>query len=262
MSFNSSSLPDWLMPEGVSKTQWEYISNQYIAANYDSSLKDNPAFHQDLNFLEKHFNKAGIILDLGCGTGRVADFFAKKNFKVLGIDLSAPMLLQASKKQIKGPHLFLRANMLELSALSSNSVDYSSCLFSSFGMLLDEVHRTVMLNEIFRVLKPGGKFILHVHNLWSAAQGLKGYRWLVMDLCRRSGHSVNFGNKLLPTHQGIIGLTLHLFTWKEIETLLKKAHFKMIELLPLGNQSWKTCKSPGLGKKIFAHGFLIACHKL
>ena len=47
MSFNSSSPPDWLMPEGVSKTQWEYISNQYIASNYDSSLKDNPVFHQE-----------------------------------------------------------------------------------------------------------------------------------------------------------------------------------------------------------------------
>ena len=100
MSFNSSSPPDWLMPEGVSKTQWEYISNQYVAANYDSSLKDNPAFQQDLSFLEKHFTKAGIILDLGCGTGRVADFLTKKNHKVLGIDLSDPMLLEASNKKI------------------------------------------------------------------------------------------------------------------------------------------------------------------
>lgn len=81
MSFKSSSPPDWLMPEGVSKTQWEYISNQYIASNYDSSLKDNPVFHQDLIFLEKHFNKTGIILDLGCGTGRVAEHFAPKNTK-------------------------------------------------------------------------------------------------------------------------------------------------------------------------------------
>ncbi len=262
MSFKSSSPPDWLMPEGVSKTQWEYISNQYIAANYDSSLKDNPVFHQDLSFLEKHFTKAGIILDLGCGTGRVADFFSSKNYKVLGIDLSAPMLLQACNKKIKGSHLFLRANMLDLSPICSNSIDYSSCLFSSFGMLLNEEHRVAMLNEIFRVLKPGGKFILHVHNLWSAAQGLNGYKWMTFDLFRRLGQSVEFGNKLLPTHQGIIGLTLHLFTWKEIESLLRKTHFKMIEILPLGNQSWETCKSPGLGKKFFAHGFLIACNKI
>ena len=262
MSFNSSSPPDWLMPVGVSKTQWEYISNQYVAANYDSSLKDNPVFHQDLDFLDKHFNKAGIILDLGCGTGRVAGFFAPKNYKVLGIDLSSPMLMQANNKQIKGPHLFLRGNMLDLSALASNSVEYSSCLFSSFGMLLDEAHRISMLNEIFRVLKPEGKLILHVHNLWSAAKGLQGYKWLAMDLFRRTSHSVNFGNKLLPTHQGIIGLTLHLFTWKEIKTLIEKAGFKMVETLPLGNQSWETCKSLRLGKKIFAHGFLIACQKL
>ena len=172
------------------------------------------------------------------------------------------MLLQACNKKIKGSHLFLRANMLDLSPICSNSIDYSSCLFSSFGMLLNEEHRVAMLNEIFRVLKPGGKFILHVHNLWSAAQGLNGYKWMTFDLFRRLGQSVEFGNKLLPTHQGIIGLTLHLFTWKEIESLLRKTHFKMIEILPLGNQSWETCKSPGLGKKFFAHGFLIACNKI
>ncbi|NBR04744.1 MAG: class I SAM-dependent methyltransferase [Planctomycetes bacterium] len=262
MSFNSSSPPDWLMPEGVSKTQWEYISNEYIAENYDSSLKDNPNFHQDLGFLEKHFNKTGIILDLGCGTGRVAEFFAPKNYKVLGVDLSKPMLLQAKNKEIKGPHLFLRANMLELSQLSSNSINYSSCLFSSFGMLLDQQHRIQMLNEIFRVLKPGGKLILHVHNMWSAAKGLKGYKWLALDLIRRLSRSTHFGNKLLPIHQGISGLTLHLFTWKEISTLLKTTNFQIIETLPLGNLSWIAKQSPSIDKKFFAHGFLISCNKV
>ncbi len=261
MSFNSSSPPDWLMPEGVSKTQWEYISNQYIASNYDSSLKDNPVFHQDLIFLEKHFNKTGIILDLGCGTGRVAEPFSPKRHKVLGLDLSGPMLFEACNKNINGPHLFLRANMLDLSCLCSSSIDYSSCLFSSFGMLLNKKHRTAMLEEIFRVLKPGGKFILHVHNLWSAPQGIQGYQWLALDLCRRIWHSNDFGNRLLPTHQGICGLTLHLFTWKEISILLKKANFKMIEVMPLGNPSWEASNSPRLDKKLFAHGYLIACSK-
>jgi len=262
MSFNSSSPPDWLMPEGVSKTQWEYISNQYIAANYDSSLKDNPAFQQDLSFLDKHFTKSGIILDLGCGTGRVADFLTKKNHKVLGIDLSNPMLLEASNKKINGPHLFLRANMIDLSFLCPNSIDYSSCLFSSFGMLLDERHRIAMLNEIHRVLKPGGQFILHVHNLWSAAQGFQGYKWLALDFNRRLRRSKHFGNRLLPIHQGICGLTLHLFTWQEIANLLKHTNFKIAETLSLGDPSWVAGESPSLVKKLLSHGFLISCSKI
>lgn len=260
MSLNHSSPPDWLMPEGVDKTQWEYISNPFIAANYDASLKDNPSFTQDLAFLEKHTKKPGMILDLGCGTGRVADFFSAKQHKVIGIDISNSMLFEAANKKIKGHHLFLKANMLDLSGLSSNSIDYTSCLFSSFGMVLEEKHRNNMLKEVHRVLKPGGVFILHVHNLWSAISGYKGVSWLFCDLLSRLCSFKNFGNRLLPCHQGIIGLTLHLFTWNEIDTLLKKALFQIIEMSPLGNQCIP-CTSPTMIQKINSHGYLIACKK-
>lgn len=261
MTQSSLPPPDWVLPEGVSKTQWEYISNEFIASNYDSSLKDNPLFTQDISFLEKHFQNKGIILDLGCGTGRVTEFFTTKGAKVLGVDLSLPMLLEAARKKVSGAHLFIRSNMLDLSFISTSSIDHATCLFSSFGMLLSAKHRTAMLSETFRVLKPGGKLVLHTHNLWSAGVGVQGYNWLAFDLLRRCFHSSNFGNRHLPTHQGITGLTLHLFSWREIQKLLGQTNFKIIEVLPLGNIHWNPSTTVSILKIIKSHGFLIAAQK-
>ncbi len=258
----SSTPPDWVLPEGVNKTQWEYISNEFIARNYDSSLKDNELFTQDISFLEKHFKSNGIVLDLGCGTGRVAKFFTTKRIKVLGVDLSLPMLFEAVRKKTSTPHLYIRSNMVDLSFLSTSSIDYATCLFSSYGMLLDEKYRRTMLRETFRILKPGGKFVLHAHNLWSAGVGFQGYYWFAYDLLRRSFHSANFGNRKLPNHQGITGLTLHLFTWSEIQKLLVESNFQIIEVLPLGNVLWTPSSSVSILKVIKSHGFLIAAQKL
>jgi len=50
---------------------------------------------------KKIVNKAGKILDIGCGNGRDSNYFNKKGFQVTGIDISQKAIQKNSKNKIK-----------------------------------------------------------------------------------------------------------------------------------------------------------------
>jgi SAM-dependent methyltransferase len=52
-----------------------------------------------IDIIEKIVPNASCILELGCGTGAHAEYFAKKEYVVDGIDLSSPMLINAESRK-------------------------------------------------------------------------------------------------------------------------------------------------------------------
>ena len=71
-----------------------------LAASFYALEMEN--FSEDSVFFEKVLPEHGAVLEMGCGTGRVARYLAKKNRPVTGIDISIPMLRLA--KQHRHPH--------------------------------------------------------------------------------------------------------------------------------------------------------------
>lgn len=68
-------------------------------------------FSEDCTFFEQVIPKSGTILEMGCGTGRVARHLAHKNRQITGIDISLPMLRLAARH--RHPHCsFLCMDML------------------------------------------------------------------------------------------------------------------------------------------------------
>ncbi|MBR1810527.1 MAG: class I SAM-dependent methyltransferase [Clostridia bacterium] len=65
--------------------------------------------------------KAGILLDLACGTGSMAELFAARGYDVIGVDISEEMLAQAQQKKYeKGLDiLYLRQDMRSLDLFGS-----------------------------------------------------------------------------------------------------------------------------------------------
>ena len=100
--------------------------------------------------------KATNILDIGCGTGELLEKLTKTHpqAKLTGIDLSAAMLKHAKEKLPKSINL-LQGNAATL-PLKSNSFDLIFSL-SSFHYWQNQ---TQALQEVFRVLKSDGNFIL------------------------------------------------------------------------------------------------------
>lgn len=111
------------------------------------------------------------ILDMCCGTFTNGFSIAQKNInnKVLGIDLSKEMLLEAKRKVAKASmkNVYLRYADATDTKLPAESFDYVI-----LGLVLHECSpqlRADLLKEAYRVLKPDGRLIILE---WENPQGI------------------------------------------------------------------------------------------
>ena len=107
-------------------------------------------------------NKNLTVLDLGCGDGVTEIFFEKyfPQFIIQGIDVSAKSIEQAQKKNLSNSSFQL---------YDGHTIPYGTESFDVIfvaGVLhhIDEKDRQHAVNEMFRVLKPGGRLYLFEHN--------------------------------------------------------------------------------------------------
>src|SRR5262245_45113729 len=89
---------DWQLSPGVDRGLWGYLHDEALARRYDDELADCPLLTVDRRFAERHFERPGRLIDLGCGTGRLLLPFARRGHWVLGVDLSEEMLQVAAAK--------------------------------------------------------------------------------------------------------------------------------------------------------------------
>ena len=133
-------------------------------------------FRQDLALQEMKLTNGCSVLDIGCGTGwAVRNISEKFPFvRVLGLDLSQGMVLEARLKLEKEKeNRFLNADA-EALPFVSNSLDYIFCT-SSFHHY-SSAHLALL--EFKRVLKPYGKMIL-IESCRKASVGVWLWdRWL------------------------------------------------------------------------------------
>jgi SAM-dependent methyltransferase len=104
---------------------------------------------------------AGRALDAGCGTGFQASALAELGYVVHGVDISAGLLGIARAKL---PRTALALATLEDLPYREATFDVVTCCGSTLSFL-DTPGRA--LNEMARVLRPGGRLLLDVEHRWS-----------------------------------------------------------------------------------------------
>ena len=102
----------------------------------------------------------GTVLDLACGAGRHLAALARRGARVLGLDLSLPMLRAA--RRLGQSHL-VRGDLRQLPVRTA-TCDTVLNLFTSFGYFDDDRQHVQVLAEVARVLKPGAWFVLDFLN--------------------------------------------------------------------------------------------------
>ena len=257
------SKPQWQLPKGVSHGLWDYTQSEFIAEDYDEYFSYTHLFELDQGIVLdtlKQFGQPGeLVADLGCGTGRALEPVCQAGYRGLAIDLSWPMLeiVQQKAKQQNLDIYCLRANLVELGILADNSVNHCICLFSTLGMISGSENRQMCVNHIARILKPGGRFILHIHNYWYNLYDPGGPRWLFGNWFRSLYRStVERGDRHF-SYRGVPNMFLHVFRYQEIKKMLSRAGLTIEKTVGLHPQRQKPLSHPWLLRDLRANGWIF-----
>lgn len=178
----------------------KYYSKKYFKD------RDHLDFHiaESIKILVQDNNLKDII-DVGCGTGKIAKHLNDSNINTLGCDISKEAVLIA--KKINNFNKLLQASAFKL-PLKNQSFDLVISISTIEHFNEDEAK--LFIAEANRVLKPPGFIFLITPNFNSPLRYIQKDEWF--------GYSD-------PTHK-------HFFTPKSLSILLKQHGFKNISLRP------------------------------
>jgi SAM-dependent methyltransferase len=169
-------------PRNRYKTVWNALSRSSEQATiYVIGEADEPAIlaagEVTRHWLEQTvgINQDDVILEIGCGIGRVGQVLAPRCRQWIGCDVSPNMLAHAQRRLAIFDNVqFVELSGFDLGPIEDVSVDlaYSTVVF----MHLDEWDRYNYILEARRVLRPGGRIFIDNFNLRSE----EGWRFFEM----------------------------------------------------------------------------------
>jgi ubiquinone/menaquinone biosynthesis C-methylase UbiE len=170
-------------------------------------------FPTELETLAKRWRK-GKLLNLGCGHG--ADFLPfKQGFELYGVDFS-PQMLKFAEKYAKKFGFTVKLKLADVRRLPYPDAAFDWAISVATYHHLRSKEQKAALNELRRVLKPGGEAFITVWNRWQPRF------W--------------FKSKELKVPWRKRGKTLYryyyLFSYPELEGLVKKAGFAVLKSFP------------------------------
>jgi SAM-dependent methyltransferase len=173
-------------------------------------------------------------------------------------------MLRVVREKAELEHLAIQcvlANLVELDCLADDSADHAMCLFSTLGMIRGRANRRKALAHIRRILKPDGRFVLHVHNYWYNLRDPAGPFWLVKNLLTAPlSPDVEIGDKWFP-YRGLPSMFLHVFRWRELAADLRAAGFEILKKIPLDTPRRAPLARPWFLQSLRANGWIVVCGK-
>ncbi|HUT77758.1 MAG TPA: class I SAM-dependent methyltransferase [Polyangia bacterium] len=186
-------------------TEWwaSIFDDDFLAVMPAHSKRD---LRRDLDLIADSLGvePGGLVLDLACGAGRHAIGMARRNYRVVGVDLSLSMLARAGElAQEAGQKInFIHGDMRDLGF--DQTFDGVYCLGTSFGYFDDPVNVKV-IEGVHHALKPGGFFLLEIANRDHAITSQPNLLWFEMgDVVSMEETDFNYINSRLYVNRQII----------------------------------------------------------
>jgi len=134
-----------------------------FAQVYDLFM-DNVPYEQWGEYLHNLFKEYGIedglLLDLGCGTGKLARYMSEKGYDMIGVDYSYDML-DIAREQSDASILYLLQDMREFELYGTVRGIYSACDSLNYILEADELREVFSL--VNNYLDPGGLFVFDIN---------------------------------------------------------------------------------------------------
>jgi len=171
-------------------------------------------FRSELEMLVRWWQK-GSLLNIGCAHG--PDFLPfKQNFALYGVDFS-PQMLRFARQYSQKFDFAVNLSVADVGHLPfSDGVFDWAISVATYHHIKGRGERQAVLNELRRVLKPGGEAFITVWNRWQPRFWFSGKEAAVPWRTR--------GKTLYRYY--------YLFSYPELEKLAKKAGFRILKSFP------------------------------
>ena len=135
--------------------QWDSIAPAWIEKMRGSGDPSRTGLLDDW-MLDAVGDVCGLsVVDLGCGEGRFGRMLAQRGAHVTGVDICAEMI-QAASAACVGGERYVVGDMENLAGIADAQFD----LAVSYVTLVDVVNLPAALREAWRILRPGGRFVV------------------------------------------------------------------------------------------------------
>lgn len=167
----------------------DYISEQMLKAHLDPEFE---GASRKLDFIEKSASwikdtlppsRYSSLLDAGCGPGLYAECFAAAGYRVTGIDFSRRSIGYA-KASADRRGLAIRYLCLDYLKMDfENAFDAAIMIYCDYGVLSPS-DRQILLKNVYRSLRPGGRFLMDVFSMAAFDRFTEEQTW---EVCETGG---------------------------------------------------------------------------
>lgn len=119
-----------------------------------------------VGLLKEYGIEDGVVLDLGCGTGKLTRLLKTSGYDMIGVDYSEEMLEIAREAEMEQeePIFYLHQDMRELELFGSVEAVVSIC--DSMNYILQEKELLQVFRRVNEYLEPGGIFLFDLNTLY------------------------------------------------------------------------------------------------
>lgn len=137
-----------------------------FVAHYREALYQVGLWRSEEVLFGEYFQEEERLLDLGCGTGRIAFGLWRNGYRrVEGVDLAGEMI-DGAREYGQTHGMPVRFQVADATALPFEAAEFDGVIFG-FGGLMQipgRDKRRQALREVLRVLRPGGEFLFTTHD--------------------------------------------------------------------------------------------------
>jgi len=135
------------------------IYDGFYTSIYDDLVLDTVKNDFEVGEIERLIIKKGRVLDVGSGKGHHVHLLNKTGYQAEGVDKSSAMVESASEKYSQ--YTFKEGDVVESMLYQPNSFTTVTCMYFTIYYIKE---KNQFLQNVYRWLKPGGYFVVHLVN--------------------------------------------------------------------------------------------------